>query len=315
MDTFESYFDKLDELSVVEERVKTCCELEENYCMSIGGVMCKVCNNIINNIVDAPEWRNYKSSSDNPTRCGMPSNSLLPQSSLGTSISSRGNNSKMKKIDQYQKWNSMPYKERSLYKVFNDIDSKCKENNLPAIISNTAKSFYRIISETKISRGKNRIGIIAACVYHACKECNVPRSISELSHSFNIDSKVMTKGCKNFIEILRMSDIDKSRIQSHKSINIKDFIERFCHKLELKNISHISQLCELCEKLGLINDNTPPAMASGCIYLYCKKLNIDKSKKDISEVCKISEVTINKCFKKIENIKEINDYLLTIDKS
>ena len=82
MDTFESYFDKLDEFSVVEERVKTCCELEENYCMSIGGVMCKVCNNIINNIVDTPEWRNYKTSSDNPTRCGMPSNSLLPQSSL-----------------------------------------------------------------------------------------------------------------------------------------------------------------------------------------------------------------------------------------
>ena len=56
-------------------------------------------------------------------------------------------------------------------------------------------------------------------------------------------------------------------------------------------------------------------MASGCIYLYCKTLNIDKSKKNISEVCKISEVTINKCFKKIENIKEINDYLITIDKS
>ena len=108
--------------------------------------------------------------------------------------------------------------------------------------------------------------------------------------------------------------MDKSRIQSHKSITISDFIERFCHKLELKQLDHIKTLCELCESLGLINDNTPPAMAAGCIYLYCKKLNIDKSKKNISEVCKISEVTINKCFKKIENIKEINDYFLTINK-
>ena len=43
--------------------------------------------------------------------------------------------------------------------------------------------------------------------------------------------------------------------------------------------------------------------------------NIDKSKKNISEVCKISEVTINKCFKKIENNEKIEEYLLTIDKS
>lgn len=315
MDAFESYFEKLDEMYESEERVKTCCELEENYCVSEGIIVCKSCNNVINNIVDTPEWRNYKSSSGNPTRCGMPSNSLLPESSLGTSIASRGHNLKMKKVDQYQKWNSMPYKERSLYKVFNDIDAKCKKNNLPSIIGNTAKSFYRIISETKISRGKNRIGIIAACVYHACKECNVPRSTSELAHCFDIDNKIMTKGCKNFTEIMRMSNIDKSRIQSHKSITISDFIERFCHKLELTQLEHIKHLCDLCESLGLSNDNTPPAMASGCIYLYCKILNIDKSKKDISEVCKISEVTINKCFKKIEPNKEIIDYLLTISKS
>lgn len=315
MDAFESYFEKLDEMYETEERVKTCCELEENYCVSEGVIICKSCSNVINNIVDSPEWRNYKSSSGNPTRCGMPTNNLLPESSLGTSISKRGNNTKMKKVDQYQKWNSMPYKERSLYKVFNDIDEKCKTNNLPSIISNTAKSFYRTISETKISRGKNRIGIIAACVYHACKECNVPRSTSELAHCFDIDCKIMTKGCKNFTEIMRMSDIDKDRIQSHKSITIGDFIERFCHKLDIVNTEHIKSLCELCEKLGLSNDNTPPAMASGCIYLYCKRLNIDKSKKNISEVCKISEVTINKCFKKIENHEKIEEYLITINKS
>ena len=58
------------------------------------------------------------------------------------------------------------------------------------------------ISETKISRGSNRIGIIAACIYYACKECEVPRSTNELSSLFQIDNKIMTKGCKNFTEII-----------------------------------------------------------------------------------------------------------------
>ena len=92
MDAFETYFEKLDEMYETEERIKTCCDLEENYCVSEGIIICKSCSNVINNIVDSPEWRNYKSSSGNPTRCGMPTNNLLPESSLGTTISKRGNN-------------------------------------------------------------------------------------------------------------------------------------------------------------------------------------------------------------------------------
>ena len=45
-------------------------------------------------------------------------------------------------------------------------------------------------------------------------------------------------------------------------------------------------------------------MAAGCIYLYIKERNLEISKSDISEVCKISEVTINKCYKKLELRKE-----------
>lgn len=312
---FDSYFEKLDEVNEineinVEKGESKCCDKKSNHTIYEGMILCKQCNLIVNNIIDSPEWRNYSNSAGNPTRCGMPSNALLPQSSLGTNISSRGNNEKMNKINMYQRWNSMPYKERSLYRVYKDIELKCTSSDLPIIIANTAKSFYKIISETKISRGSNRIGIIAACIYFACKECSVPRSNGELAALFEINSKVMTKGCKNFTEIMRMSNCDKGRLQSHKSVNLFDFIDRFCHKLKLSSddISHIKHISKICEELSLINDNTPPAMSSGCIYLYTKRLGLSISKKYISETCKISEVTINKCSKKIESVPELNEY-------
>ena len=313
-DNFDSYFNKLDSVNedIVAQCDDTCCGNNDNHLIENGMIMCKQCNMIINNIIDSPEWKNYKNTGGgNTTRCGMPVNQLLPQSSLGTNISCRGINEKMKRIDKYQKWNSMPYRERSLYKVYKEIELKCSSNDLPIIISDTAKMFYKSISETKISRGKNRIGIIAACIYYSCKECRYPRSDSELASHFNIDKKIMTKGCKNFTEIIRLSNINKSRIQSHQSVNLYDFIDRFCHKLKLStdNIKHIKKISNICEKLSLTNDNTPPAMAGGSIYLFIKHTKLDISKKQISEICKISEVTINKCFKKIENIKEINDYL------
>ena len=308
---FENHFIILDDICEIKpENISKCCDKYDNYLHIDGIVQCKVCNELITNIIDSPEWRYYGSSDSkqgNPTRCGMPVNALLPKSSLGSIVANTNHNETMNKIGMYQRWNSMPYKERSLYKVFNEIQLKCNGNNLPEIIISTAKSLYTIISATKISRGSNRVGIIAACVYYACKECNVPRSINELASIFCISSKIMTKGCKNYTEIMRMSKGNKSRNSNVKSVNLNDFIERFSHKLLLTHddIQHVLKLSNLCQDLKLINDNTPPAMAGGCIYLYIKQSGLDIHKKDISDICKISEVTINKCYKKLETNEEI----------
>ena len=40
----------------------------------------------------------------------------------------------MNQIRKYQQYNQMPYKERSLYKVFLEIQEVCKKNNLPIIV-------------------------------------------------------------------------------------------------------------------------------------------------------------------------------------
>ena len=59
---------------------------------------------------------------------------------------------------------------------------------------------------------------------------------------------------------------------------------------------------------NIISQNTPQSIAAGCIYYYIKKNNLNISKKILSEICKISEVTINKCYKKIdENDSLFND--------
>ena len=319
---YGSYFGVLDDIQETRKDVEMretnetdetkCCEMSKNYRQGDGVVICNCCGNMISNIIESPEWRYYgaESRGSDQNRCGMPTNPLLPKSSLGSSVS-RGYSESSNKIGMYQRWNSMPYKERSLYKVFNDIDSKCITNELPRIIATTAKSLYKIISETKISRGSNRIGVIAACVYNACKECSVPRTINELSELFGIDSKVMTKGCKKYTEIMRISKHDISRIQNTKSIDLDDFIERFSHNLSLtkKEIDIVLKISELCQELHLISDNTPPSMAAGCIYLYIKKRGLETTKKEISDVCKISEVTVNKCYKKIESNEIIGDFI------
>ena len=182
-------------------------------------------------------------------------------------------------------------------------------NNIPSKITNEAKSIYKIVSSTKISRGTNREGIIASCVYFACKECDVPRSSKEIADMFGITSNVMTKGVKKCQEIIHMDKKNKNRISKTKSTKPEDFINRFCNKLEIneEDIEKILKICKLTVKYNIISENTPPSIAAGCIYYFTKKNKNNISKKDISDICKISEVTINKCCKIIEEKNELFD--------
>lgn len=308
--SFDELYKTLDEVNEPVDKIKenNCCDNIENYMYTESEINCKCCGSVINDILNVPEWRYYGSQDSkrsDPTRCGMPVNLLLPGSSLGTAINNKGNI--YDKISTRQNWNSMPYKERSKYKVFMEINSKCNVNNLPNIINETAKSLYSVISDTKISRGKNRKGIIAACVFNACKECKVPRSIKEISKMFDMDPKILTKGCKNYTEISRLNKGNVIRGQNTSTINLDDFIERFCYNLSIsdKDMKIIKNISTICKSMNLIYDNTPPAMATGCIYLLLQLKNSDISKKVISENCNISEVTINKCYKKLLENKEL----------
>lgn len=288
-----------------------CCDLDENHIHSeYDVIICKICSNSISNIIDSPD-KIYSSDSGKVPRHGMPINALLPKSSVGTTVSGNYSSMSMNRIEKYQKWNSMPYKERSLYMVFTDIDRRCRDNDIPDIISKTAKSLYTLVAETKISRGNNRKGIIASCVFNACKECHNPRSSNEISKIFEIDSKTMTKGMKKYTEIMRLNKKNISRITNIKSISIDDFIDRFSYKLHLSNdnIIDIKYIVDKCKLLKIDKDNTPPAMASGCIFLYTKIKSLNINKKDISNITQISEVTINKCYKKISEHPDIKSTL------
>jgi len=306
---YDDMFKELDTLKKVEIDTN-CCNDTNNYSIDNGIIICKICKGTISNIMDSPEWRFYgseDSKTSDPTRCGMALNPLLPDSSVGTIVSNQySTKSGMYQVKKYQSWTSMTYKENSIYKVFNEIGIICKKNNLPKIILNEAKSLYKITADTKISRGNNRKGIIAACVYFACKNCNVGRSSKEIADMFQIKISILTKGCKNLQSILQLSK-DKNRVDTSKSVLPSDFIDRFCNRLNISNKDtlEIKELSNKIETLNLINDIRPDSFASGCILLYCSNNNLDINKKQISEYSKISEVTINKCFQKLELNKGI----------
>ena len=283
------------------EDCNKCCS--ENVVNDGREIICRDCGNVISELLDYnAEWRYYgfeDSKYSDPTRCGLPTNELLPESSLGSTISFKcGESYEMKKIRNYHVWNAMPYRERSLYNVFDGINIRAINNGIPHCIIEEAKNLYKKISEIQIHRGSNRSGIIASCIYKACILQGCPRSAKEIADIFKLNITHMTKGCKKFDEIMNTNSIQCNSNKCTKSI---DFIHRFCSKLNLgKNIVDICEhVCEKAEEYNLVSKCIPPSIAAGSIFLVCNFLNINVTKKEISTICIISEVTISKCFKEL----------------
>lgn len=242
------------------------------------------------------EWRWYgadDNKASDPTRCGLPTNELLPDSSLGSIISNQSNESyDMKLIKKYHMWNSMSYRERTLYNIFDNITVNAVNNGIPASIIDEAKAFYKKVSESRISRGENRSGLIATSIYMSCKSNGVPRSTKEIAKIFNLKVTTMTKGCKKFQEIL------KTRLDATSPI---DFIKRFCSKLgitpEMRAICE--HVIEKADENNIVSESTPPSVAAGCIYLVNTHCSLGLTKKNLSDACEISQVTLTKTYKKL----------------
>ena len=257
------------------------------------------------------EWRFYGSEDNNssdPTRCGMPINPLLKESSFGCKVICPTSSSyEMRKIRRYTEWQSMPYREKSQYDEFQKITALASQSGIPKLIIDDAMRFHKKVSEAKTFRGLNREGIIAASIYISARINNYPRTAKEIATIFNLDNTSATKGCKNAISIL--NEIENNN-EGDKKIELckttpESFIDRYCSRLNISNeLTKLAKFIAIrIQNNNFIPENTPHSIAAGIIYFISQECNLNISKNAINNISEISEVTINKCYKKLESIK------------
>jgi transcription initiation factor TFIIB len=263
--------------------------------------ICSDCSSILGKELDnTAEWRFYgnDNKSDDPSRCGLPTNVLLPKSSLGSIIGGNkfGSNYDIRLIRKYQMWNAMPYNERTLWTVFDKLTGVSLSNGIPQKIIDDAKVLYKKASEKKISRGNNKQGLIASCIYHACLMNNLPRSSKEIAKMFDIDPIVLNKGNSRFQTLLQINVSSSSPL---------DFISRYCSNLDMKmeDIENCKILTKFLDESEIVSDNSPVSSCASILYYYSKKKGLGITKKQFSDVCQVSEVTVEKGYKTLESFE------------
>ena len=314
---FETEISPNNQLECIYDQTECGCREVCDYCATAlaysdeGFLTCtnSKCGILYKDMLDySPEWRFYGADDNlgsDPTRCGMPVNPLLQESSFGCSILYTGKQSyAMKKIRRYTEWQSTPYKEKALYNEFQKITTYAQNAGFSKKIIDDALFYYKKISEFDQSfRGDNKDGLLIGAMSIACKVNKCPRTAKELAVTFNVNVSVATNGCKNAHLILNQLENNKDKTTFEKTKPVV-FIERFCSKLNIN--AELTKLCLFIaikiEKNGVMPENTPDSIAAGIVYFVSQLCGLPVSKKDIKNICEKSEVTINKCCNKLETM-------------
>lgn len=309
LDNMENNIKKLDN-NISDNLCINCNSNNVIYSNDYNTNICYNCGLHSNEILDdSPEWNNFEDNRD-ISRCGPPTSAFFPKSSLGTTINTPGY-SKMKML---RIWSQIPYKERSLSEVLNEIDYKCKPYKITKAVIDNTKILYKNIREIKydtgenkgkniIIRGINRKQIIAACLFFGAMLQKSPRSAKEVAQIFDLNIKQITKGCRNFLELMK----DNFILFNIKPFHGSDFIERFgtAIKISKDSINLAKIISENTYRLDIASDHQPTSIAAACILLSSNILNETINTKIISDIFKISEVTIKRTHIKISEYKNI----------
>ena len=172
-----------------------------------GFYVCLKCGLKIECIIDAgQEWRNYNNDDNkggDNARCDIPTNELLPKSSMGSIVGFSAHESfTTKRIRNMNHWYSNTYKEYSLLETFNNITIMALTSGINQCVIEEAKYMYKKVSDIKSSRRTKKEGMKAGAIALACKLKGVPRNTPEIAKICHMkNNKTLRKSIKTFEEI------------------------------------------------------------------------------------------------------------------
>jgi transcription initiation factor TFIIIB Brf1 subunit/transcription initiation factor TFIIB len=179
--------------------------------------------------------------------------------------------------------------------IYNDL----KKLNLPNDVIGIADQYYFEVTKGEIKRSNLRKGIMFACIFQALKDLGKPQTPDQLQDLFKITRKNISKGLTYF----HMRSGKRSGENGY--ITAEHFIPKIMESFSCKE-EHIYSSIELYNKLKdkdpLFNSSNPQSVASGLVYYYFKKINVDISGSIFGKAVGLSEITILKIANRIDEI-------------
>ena len=269
-----------------------------------GEQFCSKCGYVISekSQESGPEWRSFqKDGGADPARTGAPSSLMIHDMGLSTVInplnkdaSGKPLSTSMKStIERLRTWDSRSQayssSDRNLRQALNEMSKLKDKLALTDAVVEKAAYIYRKALEKKLVRGRSIQGLVAACLYAACRNTETPRTLSDIANGMNVKKKDIAR-CYRLI--FRELELKMPVVDPVKGVSRIASIIKLTEKSKRKAIVILNQ----AKETGLSAGKDPMGLAAASLYLACISTGEIKSQKEISMASGITEVTIrNRC--------------------
>ena len=265
-----------------------------------GEIVCGQCGLVIHerilDIYHSGKRAFTKQEKERRERTGSPISILLPDMGLSTVIDK--SNIKNPDLKRAAKWNSrMTWDKRNMLIATTELKRIASNLNLPDHIKKSAIRLYKEAFKRKLLRGRSINGMVAACLYFACREKKIPRTLQEILDETSISAKNVRRCYRTIIRELNLKAPSTDPIslipRYIAELNLDAEIEKTTINILQKFITNFST-----------SGKDPKGLCAGALYLVCKIRNKRISQKEIANLVGVTEVTLRSRYKEL--IRKLN---------
>ena len=268
-----------------------------------GELFCAICGFVVNDKLEdtGAEWRSFSDGDNNRARVGAGTSLTMHDMGLSTIIGPSNKDSTGKPLSAGMKssiqrlriWDSRTQAhssaDRNLRQALNEMDKLKDKLALGDAVIEKAAYIYRKAMDKKLVRGRSIHGLVAACLYAACRNTETPRSLDDIAQGINIRRKDVAR-CYRLI--FRELELKMPVVDPIKTVSRIASIADLSEKTKRKAIEILKQ----AKAIGMAAGKDPMGIAAAALYLSCISNGETKSQKEISIASGVTEVTIrNRC--------------------
>ncbi len=276
-----------------------------------GEIHCKDCGLVVEEkMVDSGQEFLGKDSDEKKGRGGAPLSRQKYDKGLTTNVGGVSDIYKLKKSGdtrkflRLKKWQERVSTsiERNLRLAMAELRRVASFLNLPNVVRDEASRLYNFVLQRGIVRGRSMESVIAACIYAACRQYNIPRTLDEVANASDVERKEIGR---TYRFIVRKMDIDI------KPASPKDYIPRFASMLNLSPKTQNRALKILNKNVisELTSGRGPAGIAAAALYVSALLNDEKKTQREVADVAGITEVTIRNRYKELIDKLGLKDKL------
>ncbi len=266
---------------------------------------CSSCGLVVKEkiVETGPEWRSFSGDEKNDrSRTGIPTSIAMHDMGLSTMIGAANKDasgrslsgSTRSTVERLRTWDRRSQvhesADRNLRQAFNELRRLSDRLSISESVTEKAAYFYRKALERNLVRGRSISAIIAASLYAACRDAEIPRTLKDVAAASNIKKKDLARSYRLLHREMdfRMPVADPARCVSAiaSRAGMSEVTQRRAREILLR-----------AQQMRISAGKDPMGLAASALYVACTLGGEEKTQKDVAEAAGVTEVTIRNRYK------------------